>query len=1002
MRIFANKSLWKKILIVIALLTSVSFVNPEPVHAGVGGELMEPICDFIVGLGDGIIGVLHKVILGQDITIMTINLYDVLNSPFVKIVAAILGGIIIAALLALGAGLIGATFIALGEAIGAGSAAVFVSSFSLGGAISAAIGTIIPLAIGGGVYVGAKVYSADGWRDQQLNLPLYSMSPEEIFSNKIPLFDVNFFNPNEKNEWKYDFAMHLDITDEIKNASYKEIANGNKSVLNEALKEYGTSVDAIIGLNCTDSAEPNTYYYATGDKIIKIHSPTNFVSGIGDGSGTAYLATGIKAQKGNASIPAYNRILSNSVSQWYYKLRIIAIVGMMSVLVYIGIRILISSTSPQKAKYKQLLGDWLIGMVLLFTMHYIMIFSNIFVEKITALLDGINPTMYSAMIQKGKSDKLITELEKYGYTVTEKQEEANGSNIVYLGTDEKDPENKYLEWDTNLMGMLRIQTREVEQEDDNKYIGFSVMFFVMVLYTCIFAWTYIKRVIYLAFLTMIAPMVALTYPIDKANDGKAQGFDFWFKEYIFNLLLQPMHLLIYTVLVSTAVELAITNWVYALVAIGFIAAAEKIVRQMFNFSKANTPGILAGPAGAALTMTGMRWLFGHGPKGGKGSGQSKSSSSGGSTSDEAGITSSGQSKLDIKETMNGLGEGKKDDNSGPMYWNNDAQDAYLDGMTDEEYSEVLRSRGYDDVAIAEEMQKKPWETPTYWNNDKANQYLEGMDYNDSEKAEILRGLGYDETAISEKLSENKKIGGFRRAFSDTASAFGTGIREKFSRSLKDAQPVRALGRLSAGVAGAATFGTLGIAAGVASGDAKNVAQYGAAASAGGYKLGTGTYDSANSAVSVDGLEEVYQRAKMGEQKYKEMVAKRNQMQKAHQESTIRRIQEKENVSRKEAIKKAEDYAQKYMEQKINDVDDWIAIEKMQKQKVQKANGQTENRNYSPEEAVAAYKIHKRAGVDSKDKKKAIEKIQADWNLKDENTAETYYRTAKVFDDIKNG
>ena len=36
---------------------------------------------------------------------------------------------------------------------------------------------------------------------------------------------------------------------------------------------------------------------------------------------------------------------------------------------------------------------------------------------------------------------------------------------------------------------------------------------------------------------------------------------------------------------------------------------------MFNFSKASTPGIFAGPAGAAMTMTGMRWLMGHGPKG---------------------------------------------------------------------------------------------------------------------------------------------------------------------------------------------------------------------------------------------------------------------------------------------------------------------------------------------------------------------------------------------------
>ena len=122
----------------------------------------------------------------------------------------------------------------------------------------------------------------------------------------------------------------------------------------------------------------------------------------------------------------------------------------------------------------------------------------------------------------------------------------------------------------------------------------------------------------MAFLTLIAPLVALTYPIDKANDGKAQGFTYWFREYIFNLLLQPMHLLLYTVLVSSAAALATKNFVYALVALGFIGTAEKIVRQMFNFSKANTPGAFAGPAGAAMAIQGMRWLFGHGPKGGPG------------------------------------------------------------------------------------------------------------------------------------------------------------------------------------------------------------------------------------------------------------------------------------------------------------------------------------------------------------------------------------------------
>ena len=33
----------------------------------------------------------------------------------------------------------------------------------------------------------------------------------------------------------------------------------------------------------------------------------------------------------------------------------------------------------------------------------------------------------------------------------------------------------------------------------------------------------------MAFLTLIAPIVAFTYPIDKMADGQAQGFDMWVK-----------------------------------------------------------------------------------------------------------------------------------------------------------------------------------------------------------------------------------------------------------------------------------------------------------------------------------------------------------------------------------------------------------------------------------------------------------------------------------------
>ena len=39
------------------------------------------------------------------------------------------------------------------------------------------------------------------------------------------------------------------------------------------------------------------------------------------------------------------------------------------------------------------------------------------------------------------------------------------------------------------------------------------------------------------FLTVIAPLVALSYPIDKIRDGNAQAFEMWMKEYTINLLI---------------------------------------------------------------------------------------------------------------------------------------------------------------------------------------------------------------------------------------------------------------------------------------------------------------------------------------------------------------------------------------------------------------------------------------------------------------------------------
>ncbi len=110
---------------------------------------------------------------------------------------------------------------------------------------------------------------------------------------------------------------------------------------------------------------------------------------------------------------------------------------------------------------------------------------------------------------------------------------------------------------------------------------------------------------------MIAPLVALTYPIDKINDGQAQAFNMWLKEYIFNLLLQPLHLLIYTILLGSAMELATQYMIYPLVVLGFMLPAEKILRRFFGFEKSSTASSIAGGAlGGAAVMSAINKLSG--------------------------------------------------------------------------------------------------------------------------------------------------------------------------------------------------------------------------------------------------------------------------------------------------------------------------------------------------------------------------------------------------------
>ena len=208
MKIFANNSLWKKIVIILLVIFSISFIEPIPVNAITGGKLMEPICDLLVGICDGIIKVAHNTIIHQDTTLIRVNLNTTIEDV-IRIAITVFAFILAFVALAIVTGGVSAVVGAVSAAVTAGAVtAGTLAGAAASAAVSGIIANIIPIIVGS-VIVGVAAYSSGGFTDE-VALPLYSISPDKIFSNAIELFDVNFFNPNSV-EYQYQWAHKVNF-----------------------------------------------------------------------------------------------------------------------------------------------------------------------------------------------------------------------------------------------------------------------------------------------------------------------------------------------------------------------------------------------------------------------------------------------------------------------------------------------------------------------------------------------------------------------------------------------------------------------------------------------------------------------------------------------------------------------------------------------------------------------------------------------------------------------
>ena len=223
--------------------------------------------------------------------------------------------------------------------------------------------------------------------------------------------------------------------------------------------------------------------------------------------------------------------LKESVASWYYvSLRLAQILSIVT-LIYIGIRMAMASNPEDKVNYKKMFKNWIIGFALLFTLHY----GIVIILKATNFFISLIPT---TMLDNNFETEII------------------GKTIDVFETEESI-------WSILLYFITYVII-----------VGYEVYFFLK----------YFKRLLTMGFLVIIAPLITVTYPIDKANDGKAEAYVTWVKLFLSNAFMQAVHALMYTIFVFSASAIALKAPMIAIVFFIGVIKAEEVFNKLFGLS----------------------------------------------------------------------------------------------------------------------------------------------------------------------------------------------------------------------------------------------------------------------------------------------------------------------------------------------------------------------------------------------------------------------------------
>lgn len=234
--------------------------------------------------------------------------------------------------------------------------------------------------------------------------------------------------------------------------------------------------------------------------------------------------------------------LGKNSATWFVGVRNLALAGSIITLIYVGIRLAIATTGMQRALYKKMLFSWLEGITIMVLLQFFIVFI-IFASN--WIVDLLKATM--------ESDQSVIDVE-----------EQIMKNV-----------------DTNLDEITELHS----------LIFYIMLYTVFTYYEFKFFILYMGRLVRISFFIIISPLVCLTYPIDKIGDGSAQAFNKWIREITLAIFIQPIHLLIYIVVIYSMGEIIIRNPILGVLFLAMLSHIEKEVKSMLKLNPVFEPGL---------------------------------------------------------------------------------------------------------------------------------------------------------------------------------------------------------------------------------------------------------------------------------------------------------------------------------------------------------------------------------------------------------------------------